>query len=132
MAVTESDLRLALRRWPDFVRLAGPVETPGVVSLGALQVDKTQGRYRFGYTYDTSATSCFLKRTFHFPDLGLAGHAVVFRQFDRFTEVDDPPEFAIGWVTLDQEVDLDGWLATLNAVLHESRRLRILNQSVDS
>jgi hypothetical protein len=121
MAVTEADLRAALRGWPDFVRLRGPEDTPACVRLGPLEIDRSGRTYRFGYHYDISATSRLLKRPFDVPELGRAGFAVVFRQFDRFTEEDDPPEFLIGWVERGEEDALDGWLARLNAMLQERR-----------
>ncbi len=125
MAVTETDLRISLRRWSDSLRLTGPVESAENVSLGSLQIDRLNGYYSFGYAYDTSETSRLLKRSFRFPDLGVVGHAVVFRQFDRFSEEDDPPEFMIGWVPDEQEAALDSWLDSLNTLLRESRRLRL-------
>jgi hypothetical protein len=121
MAVTSGDLRAALRAWPDFVRLRGPEETPACVRLGSLEIDRSGHTYRFGYSYDISETSRLLKRAFEFPDMQRAGFAVIFRQFDRFTEEDDPPEFAVGWVGVDEEDALDGWLDRLNGMLRERR-----------
>ena len=124
MAVTSADLRAALRSWPDFVRLRGLEETPDCVRLGALEIGRTGHTYRFGYSYDISETSRFIKRAFDFPDLPRSGFAVIFRQFDRFTEEDDPPEFAIGWVGPDEEAALDGWLERLQEMLRERREAR--------
>jgi hypothetical protein len=121
MAVTDHDLRVALRAWPDRMRLRGPEDTPACVRLGALEIDRVGRTYRFGYHFDISETSRLLKRPFDFPQIGRAGLAVIFRQFDRLTEEDDPPEFLVGWVELGEEDALDGWLARLNAMLQERR-----------
>lgn len=123
MPVSEGEIRALVRAGSSLGRLTAPDETAWCVRFGPLEIPHTSGCYRLGYSYEISATSALSKRAFAFPDLGASGFAVVFRPFDRFTEEDDPPEVALGWVGPEQDAQLDAWLARLNGLLR-ARRLR--------
>ncbi len=125
MAVTDAVLLVACKEWSDFPRLEGIYDEEYEYRLGLLCVHKTNDRYRFGYSFTTSATSRFIKRRMDFPDHGVDAWGVVFRQFDRFDGPNDPPEFAIGWVPFAQEEELDGWIEFLNEELMKQRQRRL-------
>ncbi len=125
MGLSDEMLKQAWKDWPDFPRLDGIHELDHEYRLGLLYVHKHEGRYRFGYGFDTSEGSRFLKRRMLFPDSGIDAWGVVFRQFDRFDTPNDPPEFAIGWVPVEQGEELDGWIEFLNEQLVVQRQRRI-------
>lgn len=119
LALTDNQMRIFLqggdKRPMEFIR-----ETAATYAFDSgLSISRKFAHFSDGFGSALRAESHFYKRAFDFPDLGVKGYALVFRVYRPMGQPGQVAEYLAGWVPLDRETDVDGWVAFLNAEIRD-------------
>lgn len=119
LALTNDKLRILLqgsgRNPMEFIR-----ETAATYAFDSgLSISRKFAHFSDGFGSALRAESHFYKRAFDFPDLALKGYALVFQVYPPKGKPGQVAEYLAGWVPVDRETDVDGWVAFLNAEIRD-------------
>jgi hypothetical protein len=99
----------------DLLQIKGVEESETEWILGRIHVDKRDPSFRWGYGAGLSKTSRFRLQSFQLDDIGRAGVAAIFHQFDEEEHGKPTAEYFAGWVSPDEEPKLAEWVSFMNA-----------------
>ena len=95
-------------------------ERGGELALNTFSISQHRPLYSNGWSFSLWPESCFYKRWFDFPDIGMMGWAVMFHIVSPIgeeirTKWRGETEHFPGWVPPERGPEADKWIAILNA-----------------
>jgi hypothetical protein len=99
--------------------IEGIVETEDTWYVGQVGIHKLQPLYRFAYFGQLSPSSSLHTVPFEQDEVGFAGIAIVFHQFDSSKYSDVPSEEFAGWVPVAMRERAEAWVKEGNERIRE-------------